>query len=165
MALVRDGVAVEDDFAALADDMALPEAGGVIVSLARFQSERDALLASNRPLGVRLASDQSPEQLGDDVHRLSVVALEFPAFRDGRAFSHARILRTRMAYKGEIRAVGHFLRDQILFMARVGVNAFDLPAVLSPADVAEAMAELSLVYQPSVDGKPTIRDLRKKRTT
>jgi hypothetical protein len=74
----------DDIFAPLDDDAPLPD-GAVLVSLSRFQAERDALIARNAPIGVRLKSDQSPEQLGEIVHRLSLVALEFPKFRDGCA--------------------------------------------------------------------------------
>ena len=95
----------EDIFASLDDDAPLPD-GAVLVSLSRFQAQRDALIVRNAPIGVRLKSDQSPEQLGEDVHRLSLVALEFPKFRDGRAFSWARLLRTRLDFKGQVRAVG-----------------------------------------------------------
>src|ERR1700742_3187463 len=108
-----------DAFVMLADGAALPQAGGAIVSLERFRRDHDALIARNAPIGVLLKSDQSPEQLGADVHRLSLVALEFPKFRDGRAFSWARLLRTRLGFKGEIRAVGDFLYDQIAYQRRV----------------------------------------------
>ena len=108
----------EDAFVALSDDTPLPD-GAVLVSLSRFQAERDALVARNAPIGVRLKSDQSPEQLGEDVHRLSLVVLEFPKFRDGRAFSWARLLRTRLGFKGEIRAAGDFLFDQIAYQEQM----------------------------------------------
>ena len=79
---------------AVADDAPLPD-GAVLVSLARFQKERDALLARNTPIGVRLQASENPELLGADVNHFSLVALEFPKFRDGRAFSWARMLRTQ----------------------------------------------------------------------
>jgi uncharacterized protein (DUF934 family) len=159
MPLIRDGAFVEDNFANVTDDAAMP-ANGAIVSLARFFKDREQLLARNAPLGVRLASDESPESLGEDVHRLSVVALEFPRFRDGRGFSWARMLRTRLAYKGEIRATGSYLYDQIAFMHRVGVDAFEVPEGFALADYRRALSEISNVYQPSVDGRKTIRELR-----
>src|ERR1700759_5002892 len=93
----KPGLANEP-FVAVDDDAALPASGGAIVSLARFTRDREALLARNAPIGVRLKAAESPEALGEDVHRLSVVALEFPAFGDGRAFSWARMLRTRMGF-------------------------------------------------------------------
>ncbi len=160
MPLIKDGVLVEDHFLSVADDEPLPP-NGTIVSLARFVKERETLLARNGRLGVRLKSDESPEALGDDVHRLSVVVLEFPKFRDGRAFSWARMLRTRLRFEGEIRASGHFLYDQLSFMARVGIDAFEVRENFPLAEFKRAMSEMSHVYQPSVDGRRTIRDLRK----
>jgi uncharacterized protein (DUF934 family) len=159
MPLIKHGRFAEDHFASIADDAPLP-VNGTIVSLPRFQNERDALVTRNAPLGVRLKSSESPAALGEDVHRLSVVVLEFPAFRDGRPFSWARMLRTRMNYAGEIRAAGHFLYDQIAFMTRVGFDAFEVPEGFTPAQFERALGEMSFVYQPAADGRRTIRDLR-----
>ena len=156
-------VAAEDAFANVADDADLPQSGGAIVSLARFQKERESLLARNMPLGVRLKAAENPESLGDDVQRLSVVALEFPAFSDGRAFSWARILRTRMGFTGEVRAVGHFIFDQFAYQRRVGFDAWEVPERFTPELFDKAFAEMTDVYQPSADGKKTIRDLRAGR--
>ena len=149
----------EDLFVPLGDDAPLPD-GAVLVSLARFQKERDALIARNAPIGVRLKSDQSPEILGEDVHRLSLVALEFPKFRDGRAFSWARLLRTRLGFGGEVRAVGDFLYDQIAYQRRVGFDAWEVADGFTPDDLHRALNEISNVYQPSADGRKTIRQLR-----
>jgi uncharacterized protein (DUF934 family) len=161
MPLIKDGAFAADPFADVADDAALPD-GAAIVSLTRFSKEREALLARNAPLGVLLKSAESPEALGEDVHRLSLVVLEFPLFRDGRAFSWARMLRGRMAFTGEIRATGHFLYDQLAFMHRVGINAFDVPQTVTIEQFQRAMGEMTNVYQPSADGKVTIRELRNR---
>ena len=149
----------EDTFVALGDDAPLPD-GAVLVSLARFQKERDTLIARNAPIGVRLKSDQSPELLGEDVHRLSLVVLEFPKFRDGRAFSWARLLRTRLGFGGEVRAVGDFLYDQIAYQRRVGFDAWEVADSFTPDDLHRALNEIGNVYQPSADGRKTIRQLR-----
>jgi uncharacterized protein (DUF934 family) len=159
MPLIRNGAPAEDTFVTVADDAKLP-ANGTIVSLARLKAERETLFARNAPLGVRLKSSQSPEALGEDVHRLCVIVLEFPVFRDGRPFSWARMLRTRMGYTGEIRAAGHFLYDQLAFLRRTGFDAFEVADTVTPAQFARALGEISYVYQPSADGKRAIRDLR-----
>ena len=159
MPLIKHGCFAEDHFASIADDAPLP-VNGTIVSLSRFQNERETLMTRNAALGVRLKSSESPAALGGDVHRLSVVVLEFPAFRDGRPFSWARLLRTRMNYAGEIRAAGPFLYDQLAFMVRTGFDAFEVPVGFTPAQFARALAEMSYVYQPAADGRATIRDLR-----
>ena len=162
MRLITGNAFVEVAFTAVADDASLPD-GGAIVTLARFEKDRAALLARNAPLGVRLKSDENPMRLGDDVHRLSLVVLEFPKFRDGRAFSWARMLRTRLGFKGEIRAVGDFLFDQINYQHRVGFDAWEVPDDFKLEDFARALTEMTNVYQPSTDGKKTIRELRAAR--
>lgn len=148
-----------DVFAPVGDDAALPE-GPVLVSLARFRKDREALLARNTPVGVQLKAEENPESLGEDVQRLSLVALEFPKFRDGRAFSWARILRTRLGYQGELRAVGDFLFDQINYQHRVGFDAWVVPDDFTIEQFRRAFSEMTNVYQPSTDGKKTIRELR-----
>jgi len=152
--------AAEDGFVAVLDDAALPAAGGAIVSLTRFIKDRDTLLARNAPIGVRLKPDETPEGLGPDLARLSVVVLEFPKFADGRGFSWARMLRTRLGYTGEVRAVGDFLYDQIAYLVRVGCDGFAPTHPLTADDFNRALSEMSYVYQPSTDGKKTIRELR-----
>jgi len=159
MPLIRNGAFAEDHFVSVADDAPMP-LNGTIVSLARFQRERETLPTRNSPLGVRLKSSESPEALGDDVHRLALIVLEFPIFRDGRPFSQARLLRTRMHYQGEIRAAGHFLYDQIAFAVRTGFDSFEVPEGFTLAQFERALFEMSYVYQPSADGRKTIRQLR-----
>ena len=157
--LIKSGAYAQDAFTPVADDAALPD-GAIIVSLARFEKEREHLLERNTPLGVRLKSDQNPELLGDAVGRLSLVVLEFPKFRDGRAFSWARILRTRLNFTGEIRAVGDFLFDQVNYQHRVGFDAWEVPDNFTLEQFNAALTEMTNVYQPSADGKKTIRQLR-----
>ena len=159
MPLIKDGAFAENAYTSVADDAALPD-GAAVVSLARFQKERDALLARNAPLGVILKSAESPELLGDDVNRLSLIVLEFPVFRDGRAFSWARMLRERLKFTGEVRGTGHFLYDQIAFMHRVGFDAWDVADGFTLEQFHRALTEMTNVYQPSADGKKTIRALR-----
>ncbi len=161
MPLIKGGRFVEDRFVNLPDD-AEASPSPVIVSLARFQAERAALLARGAPFGVRLKSGESPEALKDDLAKIALVALEFPAFRDGRGFSWARMLRTRFAFKGEIRAVGNFLYDQLAFMTRVGIDAFEVRQDFREEDFDRAMGEMRYVYQPSADGRATLLGLRNK---
>jgi uncharacterized protein (DUF934 family) len=158
--LITGDAFAPDAFVTLADDAPLPESGGAIVSLARFQKERDTLLARNSPIGVQLKADENPELLGADVQRFSVIALEFPKFRDGRAFSWARMLRTRLGFTGQVRAVGDFLYDQVAYQKRVGFDAWVVPEGFTIEQFHRALTEMTDVYQPSADGKKTIRQLR-----
>ena len=159
MKLIKSGQFAADPFAQTGEDTALSD-GAVLVSLKRFQKDREMLLARNTPIGVQLKAEENPELLGEDLHRLSLVALEFPKFRDGRAFSWARMLRTRLGFTGEIRAVGDFLYDQINYQHRVGFDAWSVPDDFTIEKFRHALSEMTNVYQPSADGKKTIRDLR-----
>jgi uncharacterized protein (DUF934 family) len=160
--LIKSGAYIADTYAAVADDAALPD-GAVIVSLARFAKGRAHLLERNAPIGVRLRSDENPALLGDDVNRLSLVALEFPKFRDGRAFSWARMLRTRLGFTGEIRAVGDFLYDQLSYQHRTGFDAWEVPDHFTLEQFQRALGEMTDVYQPSADCRKTIWELRASR--
>jgi uncharacterized protein (DUF934 family) len=157
--LVKGGRVIDDGFVTVADGEALPQAP-VIVSLKRFLAEKSTLLARPFPLGVQLESADSPEALDEDIHKLGVIVLHVAHFRDGRAYSWARLIRTRLRYTGELRASGHILKDQLAFFVRVGVDAFELAQNLSLTDIETALHEISNVYQPSVDGRTTILKLR-----
>jgi uncharacterized protein (DUF934 family) len=161
MQLIKNGEFIEDSFVAVGDEDALPD-GPVIVSLERWQAERETLSARNTPLGVRLKSGQEPSVIADDLDKLSVVALEFPAYRNGRAYSYARLLRERYGYKGEVRAVGNVLRDQFQFMIRCGFDALEVSDNITPEIWAECSNFFSLFYQPAADGKPTVLSLRQR---
>jgi uncharacterized protein (DUF934 family) len=163
MPLITGDAFVTDNFTTVGDDAPLPESGGAIVSLTRFLKDREALLARNAPIGVELKASENPELLGDDLHRLSVVALDFPAHRDGRAFSWARMLRTRLGYTGQVRAVGKFIYDQINYQHRVGFDAWVVPEGFTLEQFRHAFSEMTNVYQPSTDGRKTIRELRAER--
>ncbi len=157
--LIKSGAYAQDVYAPVGDDAPLPE-GAVIVSLGRFKKDREALLARNTPVGIRLQSSENPELLGPDVNHFALIALEFPKFRDGRAFSWARMLRTRLGYTGEIRAVGDFLYDQVNYQHRVGFDAWEVPDHFTLEMFNRALTEMTNVYQPSSDGRKTIRELR-----
>lgn len=146
-------VAADDPFTGVGDEREIPP-GDVIISLARFQEHGDRLLSEGRKVGVRLESDEQVEALAYDLPRLSVVALAFPKFGDGRAYSSARLLRERYGFKGEVRAVGDVLREQAGYMARCGFDAFE-PADGSTPEVWERAAHrYRHVYQRGVDQRP-----------
>lgn len=154
---------VADPWVSVGDDDPLPAAAPVIVSLTRWERDRDALIATGRPVGVRLASHQLATSIAGDLDHLALVALEFPTFRDGRAYSTARQLRERFGFKGELRAVGNVLRDQLLFMHRCGFDTFEIAHPDAAAAFAKALAEFTVFYQPATDQRtpaPRLRHLR-----
>jgi uncharacterized protein (DUF934 family) len=151
MALFKRGVQLPNEWAYVADDVAAPEAGAITVSLARWQREREALIARKDPVGVRLANRLSVLELARDVDILPLIEVEFPKFTDGRAFSQARQLREELGYRGELRAVGAVLRDQYLFMIRCGIDAVELPDGATVDGYSAALGEFSVWYQPASD--------------
>jgi uncharacterized protein (DUF934 family) len=156
MALVRNGIAQPDEWVRLADEAPLPEAGKVLVSLKRWLAERETLGRARGRIGIVLANSQSPELLAPDLAGLALVALDFPKFTDGRAFSQARLLRDKLNYRGEIRALGQVLRDQYLFMLRCGIDSAEIPDGKKIGGYAEAMREFSVWYQPASDDRPFV---------
>lgn len=160
--LLKDNKPAEDSWTAVEDIEALPEAGPAIVPLDLWRAHRETLLARNAPVGVRLKSDQPPKEIADDLEHISLIALEFPKFSDGRAYSYARLLRERHGFKGELRAVGNVLRDQAIFMVRCGFDAFEVDEKTAQAWQA-ALARLSQVYQPAADGRTPAPWLRRRR--
>src|SRR5262249_34938953 len=149
MPLIKGGVFVEDVYAAVADDAPLPETGPFVVTLARFAKDRDGILARNVSIGVRLKSADNPESVAPELQRISLIVLEFPYLKDGRAFSWARMLRARLGFKGEIRGSGHFLYDQMAFMDRSGFDAYEVPDGFTLEQFRRALGEISVAYQPS----------------
>jgi len=164
MALVKNNLVIEDKWTFVADDEDLP-AGDVIVSLTRWQKERDVLLARSDALGILLQSDENPDQIVEDLDCFQLIALNFPAFTDGRAYSYARLLRERYNFNGELRAVGDILRDQVFLMHRCGFDAFEIKGGDNKALAIwlDAQKEMTNFYQPTGDGRKTVRSLRERR--
>lgn len=164
-ALLRgDGRVATDTYTRLAADGPVPSIGGdVVVPLSRWERERDRLLQNHRHVGVRLASDESPDRIAADLDDLAMIALEFPTFRDGRAYSHARVLREQFGYRGELRAVGDVLIEQVPFMLRVGFDAFELESADSAGEFQTVAGEMSVWYQPASDDRDAASELRRSR--
>ncbi len=160
MPLIRATGSVEDPWLFVQDEEPLPEAGAVIVTLARWQANRDQLAARPTPLGLRLKSDQPPSLIAADVERFDVIALEFPKFTNGRAFSSARLLRERYGFRGELRAVGNVLRDQLAFMRRCGFDSYEIPPQVDAAAWLSSLGGISVVYQPATDERASVLTLR-----
>lgn len=164
MPLIKDRSVVADSWTHVGDDEALPGEGGVIVSLARWQAEREQLDGRNAPLGIRLNSDQRPEKIASDLDRFDVVALDFPTFKDGRAYSAAYLLRERYRYTGELRAVGEVLRDQLQFMLRCGFDAFEYTGGTAANEAVAAFDEIGIVYQTAADRRRSAAAERNDRS-
>ncbi len=149
---LKDGVAqvAAETFSYALEGEDLP-AGDVILSLARFQTDGERLLSEGRRVGVRLAADEEVEALAYDLPQLTLVALDFPKNLDGRAFSNARMLRERLNFAGQIRAVGDVLREYAGFMVRSGFDAFEPADGASANEWQAATRRYRHVYQRSAD--------------
>ncbi len=163
MGLIRDGRVVPDPFTDASGLADLPAGVPLIVSLDQWQARRDELLARGTPLGIRLRSDQSPTGIAGDLEHFDLVALEFPRYRDGRAYTHARILKERLGYAGEIRAVGDVLQEQLHFMQRCGFNTFDVVAPDPELAWRTIAGDHTVWYQATGDGRPRALDRRQGR--
>jgi uncharacterized protein (DUF934 family) len=123
----------------------------LIVPLALWREHGHALEARDGGLGVWLDSDEEAEEIGADVGKFQVIALNFPAFTDGRSYSNARLLRDRYGYKGELRAIGDVLRDQLFYLHRCGFDAFAIRADKDPYEALEGLKDFSVTYQAATD--------------
>ena len=160
MALWKNGAFATDDFVLAADGEALPE-GAVIVSLKRFIEERDSLLGRNAPVGVLLQPADRLEAIAADLPRLPLLALAFPKFGDGRAFSLARLARERHGFAGELRAVGDILFDRIAYMQRCGFDSLDITNEPTIAELRSGRVPLSHQhYQPTGEDEAPVDPLR-----
>ncbi len=155
--LIKDRALVEHDpWIVIKGEMSLEELAGdtgqdLIVPLSAWLDHQDALLAREGRIGVWLDSHELPARIGERLHELSVIGLNFPVFSDGRAFSSARELREKFDYRGEIRAMGDVLRDQLFYMARCGFDAFALRDDQDPAECLSAFDDFRDGYQASID--------------
>lgn len=175
--IIKGRDVVADDWSVLRlDEAQTPESvpvaeGKVIVPLAVWQAQRDSLAARAQlgVLGVWIGSDERPEVLKGELDQFAVVAVDFPKFTDGRGYSIAYNLRGRLAFKGELRAIGDVLRDQLFQMHRCGFDAFATRQDRNINDALKGLTDFSEVYQASVDEKAPLfrrheRDVRIETT-
>ncbi len=160
MALIKDGKLVEDPWLALDDEAPIPQDRDVIVDLERWRRDRAALKQRPGRLGVRLTADQLAGEIAEDLADFDLVALEFPKFADGRAYSTARLLRERHGYTGELRAVGNVLRDQFVFLHRCGFDTYQVADARAAESWLQALGEIQVWYQPTADGRTSVAHRR-----
>lgn len=163
MPLVKGGHVVADPFVRIEDGAPVPDEGAVLLPATRFLADAAEIASRSGATGVIWPNDRSVAELAPHLDRLALVALVFPTYKDGRAYSQARLLRERYGYRGEMRATGQVLRDQFVFLLRAGFDSFD---VLKPADAeafGEAARRYSVFFQPTGDGRVTVARERVNR--
>ena len=164
--LIKDGQVVDNPWSLLAKDVDLSTAlsdqsSHIIVPFALWQEHKDSLMESGKAVAVWVDSDDDPYELANDVIDLPLICLNFPVFRDGRAFSAAAILRERLNYQGEIRAIGEFIRDQLFLMQRCGFSQFSFANDIDLQAAADSLKDFSEVYQTAADQpQPLFKRLR-----
>jgi uncharacterized protein (DUF934 family) len=155
MPLVKDGAEIANDWSFVPDGAVLPDAGKVSVSLGRFLALKQGQENGPLPDGVRLGPEDDPAALEPYLPELSLIEIDFPRYTDGRGYSQAQLLRRRFGYAGELRAVGHVLRDQIFYMHRSGIDAYETRRA-GLSQVLEALAEFTEAYQPAASGPAAV---------
>ncbi len=161
MPLVKNGVLAADDYLTILDGGAIPESAPVLINAARFLEGAAELTRRNAPIGVIWPNDRRVSELEPYLERLALIALVFPSFRDGRAYSQARQLREHYGYKGEMRATGEVLRDQLHFMVRAGFDSFAVKKEADANAFVESVNRYSVFYQPSGDNRTIAAQLRR----
>ena len=149
MKIIKDKHIVDDSWIHLSDNDAL-NSGDITLSLARWKMEQSNLNNHQGHVGVRITPEDTLTTLSNDLNKIDLIVLDFPAFTDGRLFSHARLLRGRYAFKGEIRAIGNYMLDQIFYLTRVGVNAFELSNEMELHTAVSTMDDFTIRYQDSI---------------
>ena len=160
MPLVKQGRVTTDPFVHVVDGAELPGDGAILIPAARFLEDPEAVLKRTGKVGVIWPNNRDLDDLVPYLDRVAAVALVFPSFRDGRAYSQARLLRERHGYDGEMRATGQVLRDQFVFMSRAGFDAFEVKKDADADAFAETVKRYSVFYQPTGDGRVTALNRR-----
>ncbi len=149
MQLIKDRQVIQDSWAFINDDAAL-NADHNIISLTRWKNTDQQALQQSKPLGLRLESDVILEEINADFSDFELIELYIPVFTDGRAFTHARLLRSRFGFTGDIRVSGDFMRDQVFYLSRVGVTSFNINDQDNIQEVIASISDFSVTYQESV---------------
>lgn len=161
MPLVRGDREITDEWTFVVADTPAPDTGDVVVPFARWPEERETLRRRDGRVGVVLATGDELEAIADDLTHLSLVALHFDSFLDGRHYSNARLLRERFGYAGELRATGEVFRDQVFYLARCGFDSYLLPDASDVGEFIQGLDDFSLVYQAAADGRTPAYRLRR----
>lgn len=133
----------------------------LILPLKLWESMRAAEVSQGHEVslsGVWLAPDDDEELLAPWLNTLPLIALQFPSFRDGRAYTQAYVLKARLGWTGELRAVGDVLRDQLSHMRQCGFNSFAIREDKSASDALKGLSGISVLYgRSAIEPRPLFR--------
>jgi uncharacterized protein (DUF934 family) len=164
MPLVRGERIVADRYLRVLDDGPIPADAPVMIPAARFIADIGEIAHRDVPTGVLWPNNRRISELAPHIDRVALIALEFPNFKDGRAYSQARVLREQYGFRGELRATGNVLRDQFLFLLRAGFDSFEVVKESDAAAFAAAVARYSVFYQPAADRRTSALQARLRHT-
>ncbi|WP_417708732.1 DUF934 domain-containing protein [Roseibium aggregatum] len=147
--IFKDGDFVEETWVRADSETGTAVQGDALVPMTVFLVEPDAFLARDGKTAVIIEAGDDVELIENYLDRLALVAVDFPSFSDGRGFSAARILREQIGYKGDIRAIGKYILDQVPLARRCGVSTFEIskPEVLKALKAGE-WPEVTKYLQP-----------------
>ena len=148
--IIKDKAIIDSPYTIQSVDDADVSVANVILPISVYV-ENESALTDRSDVGVWLSADDEVEQLTGKLDQLALVALDFPSFGDGRAYSNANILRRKLGYTGEVRAIGDVRRDQLEQMLRCGFDAFQLADGQDIATCVANMKTFSFNYQTSID--------------
>ena len=151
--ILRRGEISEDYWTLVEDGVTRIEAAGgkVIVTLPRWRAEREALLAAHADVGVLVPNTADIEAVYPEIADRQLITLQFPTFTDGRALSQATVLRKRLGFKGELRAVGDVIRDLVFWLGRCGFDSIVPRKDQSLEGCRAALSEITVAYQAAAD--------------
>ena len=149
--VLKDNRPIDDSWTLLNEDSESLPSGDILLSYSQWQTFSDQLDSHDGSVGVIIEGNADIEDIIEPLLKLPLIAINFPKFVDGRAFSSARLIRERYEYTGEIRAVGGFIRDQLYYLSRCGFNAFKFDDFVDLTESAKSLQDFSEAYQVSVD--------------
>lgn len=154
--LIKDAVLIDNPWLLVAKDSSLGQTlentgAHLLVPLQLWLENKAILLESDKQIAVWLDSDENAEMIADDLNQLTLVALNFPTFMDGRAYSTAGIIRQQYQFKGELRAIGNVLRDQLSYMTRCGFDSFDVSDEVKIEDALAGFTDFKDNYQSNIN--------------
>jgi len=149
--VLKDNRLIDDSWTLLTEDSESLPSGDILLSYSQWQTFSDQLDSHDGSVGVIIEGNADIEDIIEPLLKLPLIAINFPKFADGRAFSSARLIRERYEYTGEIRAVGGFIRDQLYYLSRCGFNAFKFDDSVDLTEYAKSLQDFSEAYQVSVD--------------
>lgn len=145
--IIKDKSIIDDTYTLVSDAAELPESGDILVEHALWADVKGALTGWSGKIGLKLSGDAELDQFSDDLAGIDMIAIDFPVFRDGRGYSLARLIREHLGFKGELRATGDILRDQLFYLQRCGFNSFATREDRCIEDALNGLNDFSVTYQ------------------